>query len=339
MLRSKLPVKGEGDYRSAVFASGGRKNYGRVTSLNSSMNRGAFLVLLILQCLVIFARADLSTQELQQLVNGSTVTFIGTVKQMGSNVSGFDQFKDFPVIVEVESVESSNDAQALRKFGDLRGNRLTVSVNPISRIVMKNEISAVFFADPLVYEKYIGVVATAVPLPDSKDSKEDFLNKLHQAALERSETPLRVEVKGAELIIVGEVVAVRPVPRGNATGVASVKNSWEFRSEHRPRWAEAIIKVQQPVLKPPGAKVDFVAVVFPHALDCFSKDSPKFEKTEKGIWLLYQNNQLAEAEKSVLLKSDKYEGRDIQSYTALRPIDFQDISRLAKIQQIIAEPK
>ena len=291
------------------------------------------LILVLLQGAISIGRSEVSDKQLQELVDKSTLTFIGTVKELdNSYVSGIDP-KD-SIIAQVDSVESA-DPQVQKTFGDLKGTQLTVAVNPISRSVMKNDISAVFFADPLVYEKYIGVVATAVPIPDSK---EDFLNKLHAAALQKSEAPLRTEVKNADLIIVGEVEAVGPLPSSKATALASVKNGWEVRSEHRPRWTEAIIKVTQRVDKP-EPKPDFVSVVFPRSHDCLSQDSPKFEEKEKGIWLLFRNNQLDEAEKNVLLKPEKYDGRDIQSYTALRPADFQDISMLAKIQQIIAETR
>ena len=293
------------------------------------------LILVLLQSAISIGRSELSDEQLQGLVDESTFTFIGTIKEIdNSNVSGFDS-KDFPMIVQVESVEAS-DQPALKKLGDLKGSRLTVALNPISRIARKNDISAVFFADPLVYEKYIGVTAIAVPIPDSKEA---FLNQLHAAALQKSEAPLHTEVKNADLIVVGEVVAVGPLPSGKVEALESVKNGWELRSEHRPRWAEAIIKVRQPVEKPPGAKVDFVSVVFPRSHDCFSQDSPKFEKKQKGIWLLFRNNQLAEAEKNALLKPEKYDGRDIQSYTALRPADFQDMSMLEKIQKVIADTR
>ena len=289
------------------------------------------LILVLLQGAISIGRSEVSDKQVQELVDKSTLTFIGTVKEIGTNVSGIDSKES--VIVQVDSVECC-DQQALKKFGDLKGNRLTVALNPISRIVMKNDISAVFFADPLVYEKYIGVVATAVPLPDSK---EDFLNKLHAAAYLKSEAPLRAE-KDADLIIVGEVVAVRPLPSSKAMALASGKNGWELRSEHRPRWAEAIIKVTQRIDKR-EPKPDFVSVIFPRSHDCLSQDSPKFEEKEKGIWLLFQNKQLADAEKKVLLKPEKYDGRDIQSYTALRPADFQDMSMLEKIQDVIAETR
>ncbi|MDX6710568.1 MAG: hypothetical protein QOH96_1584 [Blastocatellia bacterium] len=291
------------------------------------------LILVLLQSAISIGWSEVSDKQLQDLVDKSTLTFIGTVKELGTNVSGIDSKES--VIVRVDSVECS-DQQAMKKFGDLQGNRLTVALNPISRIVMKTDISAVFFADPLVYEKYIGVVGTAIPLPDSKG---DFLNKLHAAALRKSEAPLRTEVNNApDLIIVGEVVAVGPLPSTKATALASVKNGWELRSEHRPRWADAIIKVTRRIDKP-EPKPDFVSVIFPRSHDCLSQDSPKFEEKEKGIWLLFQNKQLAEAEKKVLLKPEKYDGRDIQSYTALRPADFQDMSMLEKIQDVIAETR
>jgi len=278
------------------------------------------------------APMKMSDDELFKLVNGSTFTFIGTIKDLGSNVSGIEA-KD-SLIVQVESVEPS-DQPALKKLGDLKGSRLTVAVNPISGIGRQKNISAVFFADPLVYEKNIGVTATAVPIPDSKEA---FLNKLHSAALQKSEAPLRAEVKDADLIIVGEVEAVGPLSSSKAAAVASGKNGWEVRSEHRPRWADAIIKVTRRIDKP-EPKPDFVSVIFPRSHDCLSQDSPKFEEKEKGIWLLFQNKQLAEAEKKVLLKPEKYDGRDIQSYTALRPADFQDMSMLEKIQDVIAETR
>ena len=156
---------------------------------------------------------NMSQQQLFKLVNGSTFTFIGTIKELGSsNVSGIEA-KD-SLIVQVESVEPS-DQPALKKLGDLKGSRLTVAVNPISGIGRQKNISAVFFADPLVYEKNIGVTATAVPIPDSKEA---FLNKLHSAALQKSEAPLRAEVKDADLIIVGEVEAVGPLSSSISCG-------------------------------------------------------------------------------------------------------------------------
>ena len=61
----------------------------------------------------------LSDNQLQDLVDGSTLTFIGRVKELNNSyVSGID--KDSAIIAEVKSVESA-DPQALKTFGDLNG--------------------------------------------------------------------------------------------------------------------------------------------------------------------------------------------------------------------------
>jgi hypothetical protein len=291
--------------------------------------------LLVLGAAVFISKAALpapmkmSDDELFKLVNGSTFTFIGTIKDLGSNVSGIEA-KD-SLIVQVESVEPS-DQPALKKLGDLKGSRLTVAVNPISGIGRQKNISAVFFADPLVYEKNIGVTATAVPIPDSK---EDFVRRLQAAAGRKSDVPLRTEIRNAELIVTGEVIAVRALARNKVLDLGSIHNGWELFSEHRPRWKEAIIKVTQRIDKP-EPKPEFVSIVFPATHDCFFGPSPKFQVKDSGIWLL-QRNQLDQQEtKVLLLGTEKFNGNDVQSYTALHPADFQDISVLKKIQQIIA---
>ena len=68
----------------------------------------------------------------QKWVNASTLTFTGTIVEMGaSNVSGIDS-KDFPMIVRVKEVESGDD-QALKKFGSLKDTELTVIVGSLDK--------------------------------------------------------------------------------------------------------------------------------------------------------------------------------------------------------------
>jgi len=124
------------------------------------------------------------------------------------------------------------------------------------------------------------------------------------------------------------------LPAEKATGLP------ESRSEHRPRWAEAIIKVQSR-LKPVDKNLEemkFISVIFSRGRSCFPDNSPQFFMNEPGIWLL-QLRQLDEKESKVLLTSEDYKGTKMQSYTALRPADFQDLTdaMLAKIRQIVAE--
>jgi hypothetical protein len=291
------------------------------------------LILILLQVATGVGRSELLDEQLQDLVDASTLTFTGTIVEKGSNVSSITS-EDFPIIVQVDKVESATDNQALQKFGDLKKAKLTVAVNPTSRNGLRENISATFFADPLVYEKNIGVTAIAIPIPSNK---QDFVKRLEAAAFRKSEAPLRTEVGTAELIITGEIVAVRALAGNKADDLRKVNNGWEVFSEHRPRWMEAIIKVARRLDKP-EPKPDFVSVVFPTAHDCFLGESRKFETKDSGIWLLHRD-QLDKEETKVLLleESEKFDGSDVQSYTALRPADFKDISMLSKLQQIIAE--
>jgi hypothetical protein len=292
--------------------------------------------LLILHATFCVSRGEILDQQLQKWVDESTLTFTGTILQMGTNVSGFDA-KDFPMIVQVDKVESG-DQQALKKFGDLKGAKLTVAVNPDSRNGLKENISVMFFVDPFVYETNIGVIAKKVAVLDKKTA-EDFSSRVRAAALKKSEAPLRREVAGAELIITGEVVAVGPLASNKAVDLGSVHNGWELFSEHRPRWMEAVIKVQKKLHPKGGPDVPCVIVVFPTAHDCFWGDSPKFQVKESGIWLLHRD-QLDEREKELLLlRTEKFNELDVQSYTALAPADFQDSANLDRIQKIIAETK
>lgn len=275
----------------------------------------------------------MSEDELNHLLDVSTLTFTGKVDQLdASNVSGINS-NDFPMIVRVDRV-LSGDQEALKKFGDLKDSKLTVAINPVSRIWMQKDISAVFFAEPLIYEKNIGVVATAVPLPNSK---EVFLNKLQAEAHRKLEAPLRSGVAKAKLIIIGEVVAVRPL----AVDLRSIRNGWEMFSEHRPRWKEAIVKLLSPPLKPVEQSKkppEFVSVVFPDSHDCMYSEAQKFQPSQSGIWLLRQD-QLAKDETDLLIvRPGKYNGGDVESYTALLPTDFQELKMRNRIEQIVAEP-
>ena len=181
------------------------------------------LIVLILHATFCVSRGDISDQ-LQECVDESTLTFTGTIVEMGaSNVSGIN-CEDFPMIVRVDKVESG-DQEALKKFGPLKGAEFTVAVDPAFRSGLRNNVFAVFFVDPLVYETNIGVVAQAFTVADQKKA-EEFLKRLQAAALRKSEAPLRSEVASADVIVTGEVQAVGPLASNKAADLRSVHNGW-----------------------------------------------------------------------------------------------------------------
>lgn len=68
--------------------------------------RRTLYVLLILQCLAVVTRADISKQDLQKWVDDSTLVFKGTIVSLDSNVDSIDA-SDNPVRVRVDELELS----------------------------------------------------------------------------------------------------------------------------------------------------------------------------------------------------------------------------------------
>ena len=153
------------------------------------------------------------------------------------------------------------------------------------------------------------------------------------AGLRKAEAPLRSAIASAKLIVTGVVQEVRPLAGAKAKYLGSVDNGWQVCSEHRPRWKEAVVRVTS-VEK--GSSGDLVIIIFPSVRDCFWNESPKFIVGQIGTWLLHKD-QLGEAGAAVLLKSEKLLDREIQSYTALAPADFQPTDPDGKTAKRITE--
>jgi hypothetical protein len=242
------------------------------------------------------------------------------------------------MIVTVRKIESGNQ-EALKKFGSLEGKELTVVADSTLRTGLEKDVSAVFFVDPLVYETNIGVTAKAIAVASGKTA-QGFSERLRAAALRNSEAPLRSAIDSADLIVTGEVKTVRPLPSNKAADLASVESGWELFSEHRPRWKEAVIHVQTVEKDPSGGVTsgDVIIVILPGVRDCMWEESPKIIVGQTGTWLLHKN-QVVRKEADVLLRSEEFDGRKIQSYTALARTDFQSDApeNLQRIQRMIRE--
>jgi hypothetical protein len=289
----------------------------RASCLRSMRNRGAFLILLILQCLVKVSPGDISDKQLQGWVDESTLAFTGTIVALGSNVASIDA-KDGPIIVRVDRVESGSQ-EALKKFGLLVGKELTVIVNPSFKLspLTKQGISAVFFVDPLLYEKHIAVTANAI----AEDKTVINLSKRLSAAVQRkNEKPLKDAIVGSKGLVTGVVTEIRPLPEVKLARLRSVANGRDIFSEHSPRWKEAVIRVQS-VLKG-NRDIKMALVVFPSTDDRMWAESPKFTVGQAGTWLLH-GDEVTKAEVNILLEPEMFDGSEIGAYTALHPEDFQ----------------
>jgi hypothetical protein len=287
-------------------------------------------VLLVLQCFVVLSSADVSAQELQKWVQGSTLIFTGKVIALGSNVDRITQ-SDKPIIVEVERIEFGND-EALRKFGSLIGKQLTVIVNPSFKAApkLKPGVSAVFFVNPLTYEKNMAVTAEAVA--DTQTVK-NLAKQLRAEIEEFKKKPLNDALKIADKVVSGIVVEVRPLPDEKLKELQSLDNGRYLYSEHSPRWREAVITVHS-MLK--GSPEKTVIVIFPSTKDRMWAKAPKCTVGQSGTWLLHTGVQLAEDAK-ILLTPEQFRGEKTTAYTSLRPVDFQPKDSAGNNEKLIRE--
>jgi hypothetical protein len=299
----------------------------------------ALLILVFLQGAVGVGRGDISDKQLQKWVDDSALIFTGKMLQLGSNVDSIDM-KDAPMLVRVEHVDSGDDT-ALQKFGSLAGKELTVVFNPSFRIAPQRKLgwSAVFFVNPLLYEKHIAVTAEAVA---DDQMVKDLSTRLRAAVEKKKKKPLADAVKRANLIVTGVVQEIRPLPNVKIDKLRPLANGRDLYSEHSPRWREAVVRVQS-VLK--GDRAEKVIVVFPSTGDRMWAESPKFDTGLIGTWLLHSGAgaQLADDRAKILLTPEGFDGGQLKAYTALSPEDFQpndpDGKNEARIREIVKSLK
>ncbi len=279
--------------------------------------QATFRVLLLFQCLTIFARAGVSVQ-VQDWVDKSTLIFEAEVVSEGSNVNGIEQ-NDNPVIVQVGSVMLSNGT-AVHNFGSLKGKQLTVIDPSRSGPWRKPGTSAIYFVNPLLYEKNIAVTVTAIA---DDQLVKDLLKQVTEAIEAKRKKPLSDAEKSADSIVTGVVEEIRLLPDSKVDKLRSLANGYDLYSEHSPRWREAVIRVQN-VTK---GNADRKLLVFPSADDRAWANSPKFTVGQAGTWLLHGAThgaaQLSDDRARILLASEKFDGSQLQAYTALQPEDFR----------------
>jgi hypothetical protein len=288
-------------------------------------------VLLILQCLSVFARADVSKQEFQKWVDDSTLVFTGTIVALDSNVDSIEA-SDNPVTIRVDHVELAT-SQAQKNFGSLVGKQLTAIWDPTAKGAMQRrvDVSAVFFVNPLLYEKNIAV--TAVGVADNQTVKN--LPKRLRAAIEQKEKKtLSTALMGADRVVTGIVQEIRPLPEEKLAGLRSLANGYDLYSEHSPRWREAVIRGHD-LKRDEGEKM--LLVIFPSTEDLMWENSPKFKKDQSGTWLLHSMTQLSEEQAKILLTLEQFHGQPIRAYTALQPEDFRPKDPTGKDEKLIRQ--
>ena len=277
----------------------------------------ALRVLLILECFGVLATGE----DLQQWVDKSALIFEGKILSSGSNVDGIDA-NDHPMRVQVKRIFLESDA-AVQNFGSLVDKELTV-VDPFrSGPEREPGVLAVFFVNPLIYDKNIVVTATAIV---DNQAVNDLSKRLTQAVETKTKKPLNDAVKSAYSVVIGVVQEIRSLPDTKIKELRSLANGYDLYSEHGPQWKEAVIRVQETITTKSDQNEKMLLVVFPSTDDRTWAESPKFTVGQVGIWLLHGAThapQLSEDRARILLGSEKFDGGQLKAYTALRPEDFR----------------
>ena len=205
----------------------------------------ALRVLLMLQCLTVLGGADVRQQEFQKWVDDSTLVFKGRIVSLGSNVDSIGP-NDNPVIVRVEEVKFDTQ-RAEENFGSLKGKELTAIWDPKSRGTMerRKDFSAVFFVNPLLYEKNIAVSTVGVA---NNETVKNLPRRLQVAIEQKKREPLNTALKSADRIVSGVVQETKALPPEKLAKLEKLANGRDLYSEHSPKWMEALISVQS-VLK------------------------------------------------------------------------------------------
>ena len=278
----------------------------------------ALCVLLTLQCLAVFASADVTPQELQKWVNNSVLIFQGKVVDVGTKVQGNPNANQ--LTVEVDDVLLKNDV-AVHNFGSLERKNVTVT-NPLLLApgLRKNE-SAVFFVNPLFYDKDIVLTATAIA---DVQSGADLPARISEAIETKAKNSASEAERSADTIVTGVVEEIRVLPDAKLKDLQKTDNGYDIYSEHSPRWREALIRVQITKRGPADKKL---LVVFPSTEDRAWARSPKFIVGQSGTWLLHGFThgaiQLSSNRARILLAQETVDGVRLKVYTALRPEDFR----------------
>jgi hypothetical protein len=217
------------------------------------------------------------------LVKNASIIFRGTVEKVKAATLEEVDPTDETLVVKVDQVLHGTPA-----FRDYAGQAVTVQVTapPVPAVGRKATfyVNSWLSGDSLAV-KGVARVEDAAPAADAGGQTA--------AALQRkADQALRERLAAAQLVVVGKVTAVRPVPSPAVAAAEAALNQGQGTrvSEHDPDWREADIQVAQ-VAKGQLAAANnakTITVVFPASKDVLWYQVPKFQVGQEGTFLLHR---------------------------------------------------
>jgi hypothetical protein len=247
------------------------------------------------------ALAQPAGSELDRLVRASSLIFIGTAEKLGAATTTEFVADGNTAVVSVQEVYTPTGG-----LGDLRNRSLTIQLN--AKRPMTAGDRALFFANGVAYGR--GVLVREVDRLPVKDMPA--LDNEIKAALTRHDDQKIVQrIVRSQLIVVGKVVATRPVRQPEKTGI----------SEHDPEWHEAIVELRS--VERGQFPDKQLTILFPASNDELWSEAPKFKDGQEGLWILQKDQ--TELGPPRLRRP---------GYTALDPLDFQPPERVERVRRL-----
>ena len=201
-------------------------------------------------------------------------------------------------IVRVSRVLSGDSS-----FAALAGSDITVQLREPARAKIGDE--RVYYATSWYLGENIGVTELGSTRAPTGQDLERMQGDIQRSRQEQSDQDLRARLASAELVVRGQVSAVRraDLPRE--------------ASEHDPDWQEADIQVTAALRGTPGGQT--VTVLFPGSMDIAWFRWPRPAVGTEAIWLL---------------RPFEYAGRRVGRLTA-QPGDQLTVDQEARVRQLL----
>ena len=244
-------------------------NRSAVRRLRSSAN-GLLLGLALLCGVSVAACAQTPTAK---LLSASDTVFVGTVVEVGAASFAGVPVSARTLIVAVETVLVKPPSIPLEP-----GGKVTVAVKDPT--AFRRGTRATFFTtgwilgDGVALQEVGHQIAPAVGAAGDENARA----ALSRAQAQLADAELRARVAGADAIVVGRVIAVRPATMA-AMGAAPAPIS-----EHDPQWQEAVIAVET-TIKGAAAEPEIVTR-FPASMDIQWYAVPKLAEGQEGTFIL-----------------------------------------------------
>jgi hypothetical protein len=248
----------------------------------------------------------MADEDLAKLAHAASLIFLGTVESVGETTVPSVPARPNSMVVRVE-----RGIRVHADLGELAGKDVTVLAREPGKL--EKGASAVFFTNSLVHAESLLLEETGRLPAGEADRVAAFVQA-------QPDERLRGRLADADMVVTGTVVAVTPPPSFAGRG-----------DKDDPMWARAEIEVHDSH-KGPG--VERTSVLFPTSRALPWYRAPRFEKGQRGLFILSRDAAAEEGEK----EPEEHAGLVAEApLTALDPDDFQPEDALPRVAETLTD--